>query len=480
MDRPALHFFDVPERWFSQVVISFVVLGFLGLMIGGVAAGWIVSLNQDRTAWITHTYQIERLIRNYRRQFAVLQADRSGFLIDGETRFKTEFQTNQTDVYEALAQLRNQTADEPNQQPRISRLYTLTAREISTLSVSMADAGAGQQDAAQRAFTADSNSRLEQEVDQVSRDMLREENALLAGRERDRTAAEGHFYLLLGVLGVLLVTVGASSVMVILRRTEQLTTSRNSLQALADNLEDMVEARTRELQQANDKIQLSNERLQAMLHEVNHRVANSLQLVIALVRMQASSITDAPAKAALADTQQRIAAIAQVHRRLYSGQDVEHVEMADYLVPLAAELEQAWTDPASPRRVRVTAEPLTLNTDRAVSVGIIVNELVANACKYAYPFGQAGEVRVTLSADGKRRFKLTVEDDGGGMPADPKPQGTGLGGRLLDAMTKTLEGSLKIDSSAVGVKATLNAPRSQQKGRPEGRPLKPHEDPTPA
>ena len=214
----------------------------------------------------------------------------------------------------------------------------------------------------------------------------------------------------------------------------------------------------REKDAAEAMLRASNERLQTMLHEVNHRVSNSLQLVIALVRMQASSITDKSAKAALQDTQKRIAAIAQVHRRLYGGQDVDRVEMSEYLEPLIAELEQTWSTPASPRPVRLVAERVRLNTDRAVSIGIIVNELVSNACKYAYPQNAAGEVRVTLAGDGERRFRLTVEDDGCGMPADPKPRGTGLGAKLIDAMTRTLQGSLAVDSSARGVKAVLSAP----------------------
>jgi two-component sensor histidine kinase len=208
---------------------------------------------------------------------------------------------------------------------------------------------------------------------------------------------------------------------------------------------------------AEARLLASNDRLQAMLHEVNHRVANSLQLVSAFVHLQAATVEDEAARHALESTTQRIAAIAQVHRRLYSSSDVERVDMQDYLVALAEELEQTWSTPASPRRVVVDAAPVRLKTDRAVSVGIIVTELVSNACKYAYGEGEAGEVRVSLQADGDDGFRLNVQDDGPGMAEGQAPKGTGLGARLIAAMAKSLATRVVFDARHRGVSATLQA-----------------------
>jgi two-component sensor histidine kinase len=200
----------------------------------------------------------------------------------------------------------------------------------------------------------------------------------------------------------------------------------------------------------------SNERLQAMLHEVNHRVANSLQLVSAMVHMQARSVEAEGARAALADTQRRIAAIAQVHRRLYTGESVNKVDMAEYLGALLADLEETWSTAEAPRTLTLFAEPLALGTDKAVSVGVIVNELVSNACKYAYGPAATGEVRVELRADGDN-FLLRVEDDGCGMPADGIVKGTGLGSKLVNAMAATLKAAIDYDPTHDGVRATLRA-----------------------
>ena len=209
--------------------------------------------------------------------------------------------------------------------------------------------------------------------------------------------------------------------------------------------------------EAERELRATNERLEALLHEVNHRVANSLQLVSAFVHMQAAALADPAAKDALADTQRRIQAIAQVHRRLYTSDDVQSVEMAEYLSALVTELQDAWSTPELPCRLSLTAEPLRLKTDRAVPVGIIVSELVTNACKYAYGPKVAGEIRIDLKRDGDDGFSLTVEDDGIGLPDDGKVRGTGVGTKLVKAMAASLSAKLSYDLAHRGVRAVLTA-----------------------
>ena len=207
---------------------------------------------------------------------------------------------------------------------------------------------------------------------------------------------------------------------------------------------------------AEDQLRASNERLAALLSEVNHRVANSLQLVSAMVGMQASALDDAGARAALEDTQRRIAAIAQVHRRLYTSDNVEQVDMQEYLGALVEELGETWSAEGARRILSLAADPIHLPTDRAVSLGVIVTELVSNACKYAYP-ARSGEVRIGLARDGDGHFILSVEDDGIGMTAGDAPRGTGLGTKLIRAMAQSLQTRVEYDPGHGGVRATLRA-----------------------
>jgi two-component sensor histidine kinase len=208
---------------------------------------------------------------------------------------------------------------------------------------------------------------------------------------------------------------------------------------------------------AEEALRVSNTRLEALLREVNHRVANSLQMVSAFVHMQARTLPDEAARAALQDTERRIQAIAQVHRRLYTSDDVDSVAMDDYLAALVEELEETWSTSASPRPIRLVADALRLHPDKAVSLGVIVNELVSNACKYAYDESVAGEIRVRLARAEPSHFQLVVEDDGCGLVEGAAPRGSGLGSRLVIAMAKSLASSVDYDPNHRGVRASLCA-----------------------
>lgn len=214
-------------------------------------------------------------------------------------------------------------------------------------------------------------------------------------------------------------------------------------------------------EEAEEALRASNERLKVMLGEVNHRVANSLQLVSSLVHMQTAAVTDAHAKAALVDTQRRIQAVAQVHRRLYTADVVSTVDMADYLTALVDELRTTYaSDGDGARRLALETDTIRVSTDQAVSLGIIVNELVANACKYAYPADRPGDVRISLRRDGDETVVLTVEDDGCGLPggdglAKATVKGTGLGARVIGAMAASLRSQIVFDPDHRGVRAQV-------------------------
>jgi two-component sensor histidine kinase len=139
-------------------------------------------------------------------------------------------------------------------------------------------------------------------------------------------------------------------------------------------------------------------------------------------------VKDAGAKAALAETQARITAIANLHRSLYTSTDVQQVDLSAYLETLVGELGNSITASGRTPTVKLDAEPVSIKTDRAVSVGMIATELVTNALKYAYPVGE-GEVRVSISADTVQSITLSVADDGIGWTGDGTAKGSGLGAK---------------------------------------------------
>lgn len=192
-----------------------------------------------------------------------------------------------------------------------------------------------------------------------------------------------------------------------------------------------------ERDRAEREMREAKERAEVLLHEVNHRVANSLALVAALVHMQAKEIADPAAQEALREMQARIMAIAGVHRRLYNSDDVRSVEISEYLGSLLDDLEATMKASGHASTVRLAAESVRVPTDKAVSIGVVVTELVTNAFKYAYP-AASGEIRVRFNEVADGRVALRVEDDGVGWRGEGPPKGTGMGSRIVAAMARGL------------------------------------------
>ena len=193
-----------------------------------------------------------------------------------------------------------------------------------------------------------------------------------------------------------------------------------------------------------------------LLRELQHRVANSLQIVSSFINIQANAAVTPEARVALKDTRQRVQTVSRLHRRLYTSEDIESVDLKEYLETVLSDLEDAWSTVEAPREIRFSAEPLRLPTDKAVSVGVVVNELVSNACKYAYRDGEPGEVRVSMvHADGELR--IAIEDDGVGFSDDGAPKGTGVGTKLVDAMARSLSATVSYANDK-GARVLLRVP----------------------
>ncbi len=206
----------------------------------------------------------------------------------------------------------------------------------------------------------------------------------------------------------------------------------------------------RQKEAAEREVRRAREHAEVLLREVNHRVANSLSLVTTFVRLQAAGMAP-EARDILMETQNRIMAVARVHRSLYSSGDVRSVAMPDYLRGLAEELQASLATTTGARRIDLSVDPIQVSTDKAVSLGVVVTELVTNAFKYAYPNGAEGVVRVRLERLADRCARLAVEDDGvgygqgaaGTAAAAAHPGGTGLGAKIVKAMATNLGATLR-------------------------------------
>jgi len=214
------------------------------------------------------------------------------------------------------------------------------------------------------------------------------------------------------------------------------------------NLEERVSERTADLVRSRD-------RAEVLLTEVNHRVANSLALVVSLIRLQSNAVSDQAAKNALDETQGRIYAISLIHKRLYSSGDVRFVELDEYLSGLLDHLETSMHAEGYGATLRHNIDPLKLATDTCVNLGVVITEWVTNAFKYAYP-DHPGEVRVRVTATSAGRAELVVEDDGAGRGANPSIKGTGLGTRIVNAMASTMRAEIQYIEKERGTSARMH------------------------
>ncbi len=214
-------------------------------------------------------------------------------------------------------------------------------------------------------------------------------------------------------------------------------------------------------QKAEDELAVreARDRAELLLEEVNHRVANSLGLVVAMVRLQTAVVSDPAAISALQETQARINAIAGVHRRLYTSDHIGRVEISDYLTHLVEELQASLADDEHPCTLRLTAERLMIATDKAISIGIVVGELVTNAFKYAYGVGQNGDIRISIALTPTEMICLTVEDDGRGFDPQSPSLGTGLGIKILTAMATSLKAIVQHPAQTRGTRVLLEFPQ---------------------
>lgn len=219
------------------------------------------------------------------------------------------------------------------------------------------------------------------------------------------------------------------------------------------------EAAEAEVRAARDRYAALAAEREMLLREVNHRVGNSLQIIASLLHLQASSAGDDGVKAALTNAMGRVAAVAQVHRRLYTSHDLQAVMLDQYLEALLDDLRRS-AEGEKLTQLTLASEPIELDPDRAVAVGIIVNELVINAVKYAYP-GGSGPIHVTLARSGDR-IDLSVADEGIGLSDAPAPGSTGMGQRIVDAMALKLEARITYGRGRPGARVVVSLPYQRQ------------------
>lgn len=202
----------------------------------------------------------------------------------------------------------------------------------------------------------------------------------------------------------------------------------------------------------NALLAVKNAENELLLKEIHHRVKNNLEIVSSLLALQSSQISDQNTKDAMQESQNRVNSIGIVHQKLYQGTNLGAIEMKEYVFNLSESILDSFG--AEDRvKLELAMEKLDLDIDTAVPLGLIINELITNTIKYAFPNGKNGKLTIKLEKKSDSILQLIVEDNGIGKSGTI--QGTGFGGQLISLLTSQLNGTMQEDNQN-GTKVTFD------------------------
>jgi PAS domain S-box-containing protein len=199
---------------------------------------------------------------------------------------------------------------------------------------------------------------------------------------------------------------------------------------------------------SEDKIKSSLKEKEVLLREIHHRVKNNLQIISSLLSLQSSYLKDEKAMDAFRESQNRVKSIAMIHEKLYQSTDLEKIDFEEYIHSLITRLFHSYNVNKDQIQSILEIDNVTLNINTAIPCGLIINELVSNSLKHAFPDGREGKINIALNSDNGRNFELTISDDGVGFPKDVDFQNTEtLGLQLVNTLVRQLEGSIELENS---------------------------------
>ena len=191
---------------------------------------------------------------------------------------------------------------------------------------------------------------------------------------------------------------------------------------------------------------LAREARETYLRELHHRVKNNLQIVSSLLYLQSTYTSDPGVLAILKESDARVRSIALIHEKLYRSPDLTRIDFPEYVRDLVTDLFRAYGAVDSAISIRLDVSVPTLQIDTAVPCGLIINELLSNVLKHAFPGGRRGTVALEMSETGPGKFLLVVRDDGAGLPVDFDQKRMGsLGLELVMDLARQLDGDVQVD-----------------------------------
>jgi two-component sensor histidine kinase len=218
-------------------------------------------------------------------------------------------------------------------------------------------------------------------------------------------------------------------------------------------MEQEVEERTQQLNatikdltKTQNALSLKNNQNVLLLKEIHHRVKNNLEVVSGLLALQSAKIGDPNMQEVMLASQNRVHSMGILHQKLYQSEQLAFIEMKNYFENLCINILDSYNE-SERIKVNIDMQDLELDVDTAVPLGLIVNELITNSLKYAFPNGEKGNIDLSLEKLKEDDFQLKISDNGIGKPLDAKVKGTGFGTQLVELLTRQIDGKMIQDIS---------------------------------
>ncbi|GLR83080.1 CHASE3 domain-containing protein (plasmid) [Azospirillum oryzae] len=409
------------------------------VLLGGLFVGFLILVGvfiEYRRAidWVDHTHKVISTVEDLQSNLSDAESSQRGYLLSRDRSHLMSYRAGVERSRALLDRLDSLTIDNPVQQDKVKTLRALTADRLGRMAeVLRQSEDAGMQRALDMVREG-VGANMMAEIRRLTAAMRADEDLLLARRSRHAMILE----LLMVAYGLLFVTVTGWLGYTTVRRLER------------DYQAERAEGRALTVALQENRV---------LLDEVNHRVKNSLQIVANLLRTQALRHRSQEVRQELLDSSSRVLAIAEVHRRLYGeGAVYDTVELSDLIRSIAENAIPSDSDGGGEPAMSVAVgTPLPTPVDTAVPVALIVNELLTNSYKHAFPNGRTGTVRLDMEVEGNE-VRIDVADDGIGLPEEVGSSGGGFGLNTVRNLTRQIRGRLEIERLTPGTRFLLTFP----------------------
>lgn len=416
------------------------------ITVGAIATIATARSLSRSTYWVQHTLEVRDLMRRAATSLAEAESANRGFLIAEEATYLQPMDDAEREFPVIRQRLIELTADNAAQQDRIIAMFSDIERKLAIMRSMQQVATQKSFAEAKAVFDVDRGLTVTRRIVAASDIIIAEEENILRARQDEEAALRVSFFALLVALLAATIILAVVAFITARRQLRQAETEKDSANLLNVELEERVRERTADLEIARGhaeseaaRAERERHRVELLLRDLNHRVGNNLSMVSALLGMQAMRTDNETAKTALNSARERVFMIGSAQRRLRLSEDMQSTLAKNLFTEVVNDIVEAWPEEIE-LTVRHDYEELVLDQRDAVTLAVVLGELVTNALKHAFEGRDRGSIVAAFSRNDSGVFVLGVSDDGVGLSEGGRPEG--IGSTVINEMSKQFGGQI--------------------------------------